>query len=49
VTCRKNRVVVADFERELADRFKERQAFDVAGRAADFGDDDVGFDFSASV
>ena len=37
-----NRVVVADFEREFADGFQERQALDVAGRAADFGDDDVG-------
>ena len=36
-----NGVVVADFQRELADGFQERQALDVAGRAADFGDDDV--------
>ncbi len=36
-------VLRADFENELPDRFEERQPFDVAGRAADFGDDDVGF------
>ena len=41
----KNRVVVADFERELADGFEKRQALDVAGRAADFRDDDVGLGF----
>ena len=34
-------VFLADIERELADGFEERQAFDVADRAADFGDDDV--------
>ena len=40
-----NRVVVADFQREFADGFQERQSLDVAGRAADFGDDDVGLGF----
>ena len=35
-------VAAADFERELADGFEERQPLDVAGGAADFGDDDVG-------
>ena len=34
-------VLLADIERELANRFQKRQAFDVADRAADFGDDDV--------
>ena len=34
-------VLAADVERELADRFEERQAFDVADGAADLGDDDV--------
>ena len=34
-------VLLADVERELADRFEERHALDVADRAADFGDDDV--------
>ena len=34
-------VLLADVERELADRFEERLAFDVADRAADLGDDDV--------
>ena len=34
-------VAVPGFERELADGFEKRQAFDVAGRAADFGDDHV--------
>jgi len=41
VTCIKHDVAVTGFERELADGFEERQAFDVAGGAADFGDDDV--------
>ena len=36
------RVVVADFQREFADGLQKRQALDVAGRAADFGDDHVG-------
>ena len=36
-------ILCADFEDELPDRFQKRQPFDVAGRAADFGDDDVGF------
>jgi len=34
-------VVVADVEGELADGLKEGQALDVAGGAADFGDDHV--------
>ena len=34
-------VLLADVERELADRLQERQALDVADRAADLGDDDV--------
>ena len=34
-------VVLADVEGELADRLEERQALDVADRAADLGDDDV--------
>ena len=34
-------VLPADVERELADRFQERQALDVADRAADLGDHDV--------
>ena len=38
-------VLRADFENELPDRFQKRQPFDVAGRAADFRDDDVGFAF----
>ena len=41
----KNRVVVADLQCELADGFEKRQALDVAGRAADFRDDDVGLGF----
>src|SRR5581483_9857636 len=35
----------AGAEREFADGFEERQALDVAGGAADFGDDDVGLGF----
>ena len=38
-------VLRADFENELPDRFEERQSFDVAGRSADFGDDNVVFAF----
>ena len=34
-------VLLADVERELANGFEERHAFDVADRAADFGDDDI--------
>ena len=34
-------VLAADVERELADRFQERQALDVADRAADLGDHHV--------
>ena len=34
-------VFLADIERKLADRFQKRLAFDIADRAADFGDDDV--------
>src|SRR5258708_16213915 len=38
-----NRVAVADFERKFTNRFEERQTLDVAGSAADFCNDDVGF------
>ena len=34
-------ILLADIERELADRFQKRQALDVADRAADLGDHDV--------
>src|ERR1019366_7613052 len=34
-----------DFERKLADGFEKRQAFDVAGCAADFRDDHIGLGF----
>ena len=34
-------ILLADVERELANRFQERQAFDVADRAADLGDHHV--------
>ena len=34
-------VLAADVEGELADRLQERQALDVADRAADLGDHDV--------
>ena len=34
-------VFLADVERKLADGFQKRLAFDVADRAADFGDDDI--------
>ena len=34
-------ILAADVEGELADRFQERQALDVADRAADLGDHDV--------
>ena len=34
-------VLLADVEGELADRFQERQALDVADGAADLGDDHV--------
>ena len=34
-------VFLADIERKLADRFQKRLAFDIADRAADFGDDDI--------
>ena len=34
-------VLLADVERNLADRFEERQALDVADGAAELGDDDV--------
>ena len=37
-----DRVVVADLENELADGFQKRQSLDVAGRAADFGDQHIG-------
>ena len=45
VTCMMTHVLRADFEHELPDRLEERQAFDVAGGAADLGDDDVAFRF----
>lgn len=35
-------IVAAQFGAELADGFKEGEAFDVAYRAADFNDGDVG-------
>ena len=35
-------VLLADLAPELADRLEERQRLDVADRAADLGDDDVG-------
>ena len=35
------RVVLAHFERELADRLEKGQPLDVAGRSADLGDDHV--------
>src|SRR5258706_7419833 len=38
----KNRVVITNFQRELADRFEKGQTLDVAGGAADLGDDDIG-------
>ena len=41
VTWMKHRVADARFQREFADGLQKRQPFDVAGRAADFGDDDV--------
>ena len=40
-------VVLADFLAHLADGLEERQAFDVADRAADFSDDHVGVVFTA--
>ena len=39
----KNRIGVADLEREFADGFEERQALDVAGRAANFRDNHISF------
>ena len=39
-------VLLADVERELANRFEERQALDVADRAADLGDHDVDVAFA---
>ncbi len=36
-------ILRADFENELPDRFEKRQPLDVAGRSANFRDDDVGF------
>src|SRR5205823_8193822 len=38
----KNRIVVADFEGKFADGFQKGQALDVARRAADFRNNDVG-------
>ena len=34
-------ILAADIERELADRFQERQALDIADRPADLGDHDI--------
>ena len=42
VTWTKMALLWPDFEREFADGLQERQALDVAGRAADLGDDHVG-------
>ncbi len=42
-------ILLADIERELANRFQEWQAFDVADRAADFGDDHVDDSSAASL
>ena len=42
-------VFAADFDRELPQRFEKRQAFDVAGRPADFGDDDIGLRLLAEI
>ena len=42
-------VLLADVERELADGFQERQAFDVAHRAADLGDHDVDVPVASSA
>ena len=39
----KNRVVVAHREGELADGFQKRKTFNVAGGAADLGDDHIRF------
>ena len=39
-------ILRADFEDELPDRFQKRQTLDVAGGAADLGNDDVVFAFS---
>ena len=45
----KHNIAVAGFQRELADGLQKRQALDVAGRAADFGDDNIRLEVSASV
>lgn len=34
-------VLTANFQRHLADRFQKRLTFNIAGSAADFGDDHV--------
>ena len=36
------RIFLADFQCHLTDGFQKRLAFDVAGRAADLGNDDIG-------
>ena len=36
-------ILRADFENELTDRFQKWQTFDVAGRAADLGDNHIVF------
>jgi hypothetical protein len=41
VRCTKSSVVAADVEAELPDRLEERQALDVADRAADLDDHEV--------
>lgn len=38
-----------DFDTDLTNRLDERLRLDIADRAADFGDDDVGVDFFADV
>lgn len=38
-----------DFDTDLTNRLDERLRLDIADRAADFGDDNVGVDFFADV
>ncbi len=42
-------VLWPDLEDELPDRFEKRQPFDVAGRAANFRDHNVGFAFGSEI
>ncbi len=42
VTCTMNGIFRPEFEAHLPDRFEKRQRFDVAHRAADFDDHDIG-------